>query len=432
MGTSDPTFPLYPIAAILASAGALLVLTTSFVRQNWNISVCFLCFWLSIENFLGGVNSIIWSDNADIKLYVYCDIVSRLEIVTFIVKPATTLLITRRLYLITVRRSVLSPDATEKRRTAIIEWTLGLALPLLLAGPVYYVNQDGRFAVHEGLGCTNASDGTILYLLLEQSWAVILPFLSVTIYYPRVVWMCYRQSKDINRFLRSNGSVSSANYYRILALASLDILLTLPFSITNMILIVFSDIRVTKNATIFYLGWATIHENMTPQSVPYPTVQAFGLATVVQYYFAQWTSPILAYAVFGLFGLTVEARASYWRIIYTVGRRLGWKPTMDGGHTSSQLGTIEFGARQQDTSTMLDAEIGSRPGFINANLAPEPDREAALQRDSSSDRNAMHEFELAAKEPAEDLRGWSPDQEVSRGQEAVGSTTGNIVETLKH
>ena len=33
-----------------------------------------MCFWLFLENLLNAINSIIWSDNADIKLYVYCDI----------------------------------------------------------------------------------------------------------------------------------------------------------------------------------------------------------------------------------------------------------------------------------------------------------------------------------------------------------------------
>ena len=72
--TVDPTYPLYPIASILAAAMLLLVLLTSFVRQSWNLGVAFLCFWLFFENLTGGINAIIWSDNADVKLYIYCDI----------------------------------------------------------------------------------------------------------------------------------------------------------------------------------------------------------------------------------------------------------------------------------------------------------------------------------------------------------------------
>ena len=70
----DPTYPLYPIACLLAAAMLLLVLLTSFVRQSWNLGVAFLCFWLFFECLTEGVNAIIWSDNADVKLYIYCDI----------------------------------------------------------------------------------------------------------------------------------------------------------------------------------------------------------------------------------------------------------------------------------------------------------------------------------------------------------------------
>ena len=74
MAAVDPTYPLWPIATFLASVMLLLVLLTSFVRQSWNFGVALLCFWLFFENLTGGINAILWSDNSDIKYYVYCDI----------------------------------------------------------------------------------------------------------------------------------------------------------------------------------------------------------------------------------------------------------------------------------------------------------------------------------------------------------------------
>ena len=74
MRAVDPTFPLYPIANILASLMLFSVLLTSFVRWSLNLGVVFLCFWLFVENVTATVNTIVWSDNADIKFDVYCDI----------------------------------------------------------------------------------------------------------------------------------------------------------------------------------------------------------------------------------------------------------------------------------------------------------------------------------------------------------------------
>lgn len=74
MGAVDPSYPLLPIASILAAFMLLLVLLTASVRQQWNFGVTLLCFWLLLQNTTVAVNTIIWSDNADIKLHVYCDI----------------------------------------------------------------------------------------------------------------------------------------------------------------------------------------------------------------------------------------------------------------------------------------------------------------------------------------------------------------------
>ena len=80
MGAVDPTYPLYPLACVLSSVGVLLVLLVSLVRQNWNLGVAFLCFWLFAQNVTSAASSIVWSDNADIKLLVYCDIGTRLGV----------------------------------------------------------------------------------------------------------------------------------------------------------------------------------------------------------------------------------------------------------------------------------------------------------------------------------------------------------------
>ena len=74
MGAVDPTFPLYPVASALSSMALLLVLTTNFVRQRWNLGVTFLCFWLCLENITHAVNAVVWSDNDEVRLYLYCDI----------------------------------------------------------------------------------------------------------------------------------------------------------------------------------------------------------------------------------------------------------------------------------------------------------------------------------------------------------------------
>jgi hypothetical protein len=123
----DPTYPLLPIFSIFSAVLMLIVLMNSFVRQSWNFGVSWLCFCLFWGNLTQGINAIIWSDNADLKLYVYCDIgiqpsfffffatlqlltiirsVSHLTLFVSLAQPACTLIITRRLHKIAALRSV--------------------------------------------------------------------------------------------------------------------------------------------------------------------------------------------------------------------------------------------------------------------------------------------------------------------------------------
>jgi hypothetical protein len=72
----DPTYPLVPIASLICSALLFFALTVKLLyqRESWNLGVIALCFWLAVDNLIKGINAIIWSDNAQIKAYVYCDI----------------------------------------------------------------------------------------------------------------------------------------------------------------------------------------------------------------------------------------------------------------------------------------------------------------------------------------------------------------------
>lgn len=46
-----------------------------------------------------------------------------------------------------------------------------------------YINQEARFLVYEGFGCFDAVETSILTLLVIRFLPVILPLLSITLYY---------------------------------------------------------------------------------------------------------------------------------------------------------------------------------------------------------------------------------------------------------
>ncbi|KAI0031556.1 GPCR fungal pheromone mating factor, partial [Vararia minispora EC-137] len=315
---ADPTYPLFPIFFILSAVLLLLVLTTRFVRQSWNLGVSFLCFWLFWEVLTGGINAILWSDNADVKFYVYCDIVSHLQLFTSVVKPACTLLTTRRLYKIVSLRSVLPPSRKEKITDIAVEWIIGCGIPVLATSSDYIV-QGSRFSVLEGLGCTNSLSPSWLMLITISSWHIILPSVSVFFYWPKTVYILYRHSRDTTQFLRSNNSISRPSYLRLLALASIDVIISLPVGIISflegLVIAVSNDYSIP-----FYQGWKWTHSDWAPDSLSYAALQAQGHWTLSNYYLDRWLSIVLALVIFSFFGLTADARATYRHGLYTIGK----------------------------------------------------------------------------------------------------------------
>ncbi|VDB95833.1 unnamed protein product [Peniophora sp. CBMAI 1063] len=416
MRAADPTYPLYPIASALASAMLLVVLVNSFIRQSWNLGVAFLCFWLFVELLTATINHVVWSDNADVKLYIYCDIVTHTQMITYIVKPMATLIITRRLYLIASLQTVELPS--KRRWDLAVEWTLGLVIPLLVAGPIYYVNQGTRFAIDESFGCAITFELSVLEILVLDSWTIVPPLVSIAIYYPEVAKLYYRQRKDINSFLRSNSSVSRTNYLRILILASIDILLTLPLAIVDITLKIVQGLD-NPSSFPFYPGWTLLHTAWEPESFSYAEQQSFGTAYVAGSYFSNWSSPVLAFAIFGLFGLTSEARTSYWRIICTIGRWFGWKPTPRARNGQASVGEIEFGARPQATTgtSGFDLEMGSRPpSFVNTEaVAARQNIEDGLGGGSATDLKSVEEARPGERSDGKDVQ--SNDCRITGGDE---------------
>ncbi|VDB86696.1 unnamed protein product [Peniophora sp. CBMAI 1063] len=372
----DPTYPLHPIGCLLAALMLLCVMLTSFIRQKWNRGVAFLCFWLFFENLTLGIDGIIWADNADVKLYVYCDIVSHVQLIAYVVKPMAILIITRRLYLMTRLQPVRLPGSSAERWDLLFEWLLGVVIPIVVAGPLYYIVQALRFKITGGYGCQDVVDISVLGILLVHSWALTPSLISICFYYPRAVLALYRHGRDRNRFLQNSDSTSRINYIRILILASLDILLTFPIGITTIVFTIGNYLSL--GPLPFYSGWTYVHMEWEPEGniLPPTATGPFGVLDAVPYYFNQWTSPVLAYVIFALFGVTSEARASYWQLVDVVGGRLGLSASLFG----------KMGDRAEDMS--FHAKTGELPSFVDADIHL---AEQGVQRESESAQDRLED-----------------------------------------
>ncbi|VDB92171.1 unnamed protein product [Peniophora sp. CBMAI 1063] len=138
---------------------------------------------------------------------------------------------------------------------------------------------------------------------------------------------------------------------------------TLPIGIVTIALTVKNDASIGRIP--FYFGWTLDHTNWQPESFSFADIISAGPLNLANFRFTYWTSPVLAFVIFGLFGITLEARVSYWRIICTVGGWFGWHPTPRTRRARSAPGDIEVGERPAQNSMSLGLE--SNPSFINPN-----------------------------------------------------------------
>jgi hypothetical protein len=169
----------------------------------------------------------------------------------------------------------------------------------------------------------------------------------------KIIYVFYRHKRATNEFFQSNGSINRNAYCRALALgltlASVDALLLAPTAI----------IAVAVNAELiassrglfpsFYAGWDLVHSDWAPISIPYSFLMSRGFWPMLDQYLQIWTSPAFALVTFALFGLTLEARATYLRGMNSLGKMFGLAPSVDI-HTGVRVSRIEFGSRSSSTT----------------------------------------------------------------------------------
>ncbi|KAI0316301.1 pheromone A receptor-domain-containing protein [Amylostereum chailletii] len=308
----DPTYPLVPIVSIFAAFLILFTVVTA-LRRSRNTGALVLCMWLFLECTIQGVEAIIWADNVNDKAPVWCDISTHLLLAALVGVPACSLVITRQLYN-TIHLTTLTLSRRERRIQCFLDLLLGIGVPVIVAGPFYYIVQPRRFDIVEEIGCRGYTIDSGLTIFLIEIWPVILPLISAIFYCPRIVWTFYRHKKEVERSFRNNGHVNRTGYFRILAIGCLDILFTLP---TGALLLISLEGHPPKFAGRypFYPGWHAVHADWTPAST---TAAAWRSEFWVHFQsiLQEWQYPVLSVLIFSIFCSTREALGTYRRFLW--------------------------------------------------------------------------------------------------------------------
>ncbi|KAI9057582.1 B mating type pheromone receptor [Trametes sanguinea] len=297
---SDPTYPAFPILAILGAVVVLVPLPWHF--QAWNAGTCLFMIWTSIACLNLAINAIVWNNNALNLAPVWCDISSRIIIATGVALPAASLCIQRRLYNIASIKTV-SITHAEKRKGILIDLAIGVGIPLLQV-LFQYIVSGHRFDIYEGIGCYPFTYNTPLAYPLSIVWPLVVALVSAC--YCVLTFAAFlRRRAHFNAYLASNTSLTANRYFRLMGIASMEIVCTVPISAYGLYL------NLAAAPVSPWISWADTHFNYSKVDQFPAVLWRMDRTAVISFELSRWLAPFCAFVFFGFFGFAQEARSSY-------------------------------------------------------------------------------------------------------------------------
>ncbi|KLO16518.1 STE3-domain-containing protein [Schizopora paradoxa] len=310
----DPSYPFFPIAFFLSFI--LVLVPLPWHLQAWNVGTVMYIVWTALACLNQFINSIVWRNDAIVRIAPYCDISIRFVVASSVAIPAASLTISRRLYHISRVQAVMQ-SAKEKRREMIIDLSVCLGLPAFVT-IIWYFVQGHRFDILEQVGCLPATFNTLPAYFLLWSWPLILGGISM-VYCSMTLYHFLKRRREMNQFLSNNSMISFSRYFRLMALASMDAFLTVPLGTFAIIINVRQGVQPWAGLADAHWGFSRIDQ------VP-ALLWHLSQPTVISLYLNRVFVIVCALVFFSFFGFADECRKNYARLFWRVAGRFGFKP----------------------------------------------------------------------------------------------------------
>lgn len=281
--------------------------------EAWNVGCILYIAWVGSYNLIQFIDCVVWRDNAINWAPVWCDIVIRILFVTPHAILAASLVINRRLYKIASTSSV-SISRAERRRAIMVDLAIGLGIPIATMIVMWFI-QGHRFNIYQGVGPLAPIPNTYFQMFVTNGVCIIIGLISAgfCIGTLRAFMKRRRQFSDL---LASNSNLTFNRYLRLMALAGIELLATIPLSVWLLVRDTQQDIYVWKGLGDMHSGYSRIEQ--------YPTIEWMLDPTARQSLTLQpWLTISCACVFFVFFGLAEEARTHYRLAFTSVAKRLG-------------------------------------------------------------------------------------------------------------
>ncbi|KIJ93461.1 hypothetical protein K443DRAFT_684538 [Laccaria amethystina LaAM-08-1] len=368
----DPSYPLYPIFAFLSFIIVLVPLPWHI--QAWNSGTCLFMIWTAVACLNQFINSIIWHNNFVDRAPIWCDISTRITVGVAVAIPAASLCINRRLYKIATCQTVTLTHA-HKRRAVIIDLLIGLGIPALQMA-LQFIVQGHRYDLFEDVGCYPTTVNTPAAYPLSFLWPNLIGLVSA-VYCVLTLRAFMIRRAQFSQFLSSNTSLTVNRYFRLMALATVELLFNTPISTYGLYL------NITTRPIYPWKSWSDIHFDWYTIDVFPSFLWRSTPSTVALLELGRWSLVLCAFVFFGFFGFADEARKNYRKLYWAVAKRFGITPPPATQPKSSAL--KGFALPLQKTTSTLPVFVSSRPSSPGTPVKHDPYRTSTQGSVHSSD-----------------------------------------------
>jgi pheromone a factor receptor len=340
--------------------------------EAWNTGTCLIILWTGTGCLVMSINAIIWDGNTVNWAPVWCDITTKWMVGIVVGIPAASLCINRRLYNIATIQSV-TFTKDDRRRAILIDLAIGVGIPVLVMA-LHYIVQGHRFDIFEDIGCRPVTFNTPLAYPL-----VVLPPLVIGLisgaYSVLIIKAFYLRSVEIKTVLSTNSSITFHRYFRLMGLATVDLLITIPFTT----FIIYANLKFGKLAP--WISWEDTH--VTFSRVDQIPAHFWRNDPVAQFAmeFTRWSVVACGFVFFMFFGFADEARRNYRKAYACLASRLGAKVSSTSTGVQDSLGSQHLPV--QSIPVFISREVthtsDSRSSFSDTKTLPAlPDEENAI------------------------------------------------------
>lgn len=215
-----------------------------------------------------------------------------------------------------------------------------------------YIVQGHRYDILEDVGCWPTIYTSAVAIPSVYMWPLIISLVSIPycgkyilFYWPTsltgfLALSCisfYRRRADFQRYLAaSDAGLNVDRYLRLMALASLEVLVVLPLNLFSIIA------NMTNSQLLPYTSWEDVHYNFGRVAFVSRVLQEANRKFFIEFIISRWAVPLSGFLFFLFFGLSIEARKDYNRVIAFVLRQFNVEFTPRTPTTERTLYVVPF------------------------------------------------------------------------------------------